>query len=83
MRVFLSKEGVLHSPDFPHHYPSNLRCKWTLIAERDCDYIRLSFTHIILEGTHDTLKICLKKTCREDEKLVLTGKKDPVKCVML
>ena len=72
--MLLSKKGILHSPDFPGHYPSNLRCKWTLVAERDCDYVYLNFTHIILERNRDTLKICLKEVCREDEKLVLTGK---------
>ena len=50
------------------------RCKWTLVAERDCDYVVLNFTHIILEEHYDELKVCLKDVCNEDDKLVLTGK---------
>ena len=57
-------------------YQCNLyyRCKWTLVAERDCDYVVLNFTHIILEEHYDELKVCLKDVCNEDDKVVLTGK---------
>ena len=71
--MFLNEQGVLHSPGFPKHYLSNMRCKWTLVAERDCDYIQINFTNIMLEKHFDTLTICLKDKCTEDEKEVLTG----------
>ena len=64
--------GVLTSPDFPENYLDNLRCKWTLVTERD--HIQIDFSHIMLEENYDTLTICLKDECSEDEKLVLTGK---------
>jgi hypothetical protein len=71
--VYLDEQGVLNSPEFPEDYLSNLRCKWKLVAERDCDYIEIDFTHITLEEYYDTLTVCLKDSCREDEKIVLTG----------
>ena len=71
----VSKRGVLHSPDFPNNYHRNMKCKWTLVAEMDCDSVKINFTHIILEEGHDTLSLCLKDKCSEEEKVVLTGKK--------
>ena len=70
----VSEEGVLESPNFPKNYPGNMKCKWTLVAERDCDAVKINFTHIILEENYDTLTVCPQKTCHEDEKIILTGR---------
>ena len=39
-------------------------------------HIIVNFTHILLEEHYDKLKVCVKDVCDEDDKLVLTGKKD-------
>ena len=80
--MYLDEQGVLNSPEFPEDYLSNLRCKWKLVAERDCDYIEIDFTHITLEEHYDTLTVCLKDSCREDEKIVLTGKVEALRLLL-
>ena len=49
------------------------RCKWTLVGRFCCGFIRIKFTHIILEERYDMVKVCLKDVCKEDEKIILTG----------
>ena len=73
--VAVDTNGVLTSPEFPGNYPSNIKCVWMLVAERDCDVVKITFTHIILEEGYDTLSLCLKDKCSEEEKMVLTGEK--------
>ena len=76
------EQGVIESPDFPQRYQDNTRCKWTLVAEGLSDKVRLEFTHIILEEHYDTVKVCLKHACDEDEMIILTGK-TPAACILL
>ena len=71
--VSVTKLGVITSPGFPGNYPSNTKCKWTLVAELDCDNVIVSFTQIILEEGYDKLSLCLRDECSEEEKVVLTG----------
>ena len=65
---------VLESPNFPRDYHPKMNCKWRLVAEKDCDDVVINFTHIVLEKNYDTLTVCLRDVCSEEELLVLTGK---------
>ena len=68
------QQGVLQSPNFPNNYPTNMNTLWTLVAENYSNsVIQINFTHIVLEENYDTLTVCLKDACREEELLVLTG----------
>ena len=71
--AYVTETGVLESPGFPDNYPSNMWCRWTLVAELDCDIVKVNFTHIILEEKYDKLTVCPKNVCSEGEKIVLTG----------
>jgi hypothetical protein len=64
---------VLESPNFPRDYHPKMNCKWRLVAEKDCDDVVINFTHIVLEKNYDTLTVCLRDVCSEEELLVLTG----------
>ena len=72
----LAEKGIIQSPDFPQNYLNNMRCKWTLISQNCSENVRISFTHLILEEHYDKVMVCVKDVCNEDDKLVLTGKKD-------
>jgi hypothetical protein len=67
------QQGVLQSPNFPNNYPTNMNIIWTLMAENHSNIIQINFTHIIMEEDYDTLTVCLKDVCSEEEMLVLTG----------
>ena len=67
------QQGVLQSPNFPNNYPTNMNVQWTFVAENHSNIIQINFTHIILEEDYDTLTVCLKDVCSEEEMLVLTG----------
>ena len=69
----LGQQGVLQSPNFPHNYPTNMNIKWTFVAENHSSIIQMNFVHIILEEDYDTLTVCLKDVCSDEEKIVLTG----------
>ena len=71
--VSLGQQGVLQSPNFPNNYPKNMNIIWTLVAENHSNIIQINFDHIILEEDYDTLTVCLKDVCTEEEMLVLTG----------
>ena len=71
--MHVTETGVLQSPGFPGNYPSNMLCKWTLVAELDCDVVKLTFTHIVLEGNYDRLTVCLQDECSEEDLIVVTG----------
>ena len=71
--AYVTETGVLESPGFPDNYPSNMWCRWTLVAELDCDVVKVNFTHIILEEKYDKLTVCPKNVCSEEEKIVLTS----------
>ena len=64
----------LQSHNFPRNYYPKMNCMWKLVAEKECDVVVINFTHIVLEKDFDTLAVCLKDTCSEEEMLVLTGK---------
>ena len=71
--MHVTETGVLQSPGFPGNYPSNMLCKWTLVAELDCDVVKLTFTHILLEENYDRLTVCLQDECSEEDLIVVTG----------
>ena len=61
-------QGILHSPGFPSNYPSNINCKWTLVAESANDSVHINFKYIKLEKNYDRLSVGV-----EDDVLTLTG----------
>ena len=61
-------QGILHSPGFPSNYPSNINCKWTLVAESANDSVHLNFKYIKLEKDYDRLSVGVG-----DDVLTLTG----------
>ena len=62
------QQGTLCSPGFPSNYPSNINCKWTLVAESANDSVQLNFEYIKLEKDYDKLSVGV-----EDDTLTLTG----------
>ena len=69
----LGQQGVLQSPNFPNNYPANMNIKKTFVAENHNNIIQINFTHSIMEEDYDTLTVCLKDVCSEEEEIVLTG----------
>ena len=65
--------GVLQSLDFPRNYPSNLNCKWTLVAESESDNVLINFTYIKMEKNYDVLTVCLEDECSNEGIVTLTG----------
>ena len=66
----ISETGVLESPGYPKYYYNNMWCKWKLVSPLDCDFIRINFTNIVLEENYDTLTVCLKNVCSEEDLIV-------------
>ena len=62
------QQGTLRSPGFPSNYPSNINCKWTLVAESANDSVHLNFEYIKLEKDYDKLSVGV-----ENDTLTLTG----------
>ena len=69
----LGQLGTLQSPGFPRSYPSNINCKWTLVAENDRDTVQLIVSYVALEKNYDKLTVCAADECSEQDTVMLTG----------
>ena len=67
------QQGTLQSLGFPSNYPSNLNCKWTLVAEGESDNVLINFTYIKVEKNYDMLTLCLEDNCTEQGNVKITG----------
>ncbi|XP_067027018.1 serine-rich adhesin for platelets-like isoform X2 [Acropora muricata] len=47
------ERGILHSPNFPRHYPNGQLCSWNIIV-KSTQRIHLIFTHFDLQEDKDT-----------------------------
>lgn len=48
--VLTKRKGVIESPNFPHSYPPNHNCSWTIQAPPGSN-ISISFSHLFIEGS--------------------------------
>ncbi|MCJ8736484.1 hypothetical protein PDJAM_G00012960 [Pangasius djambal] len=48
--------GEFFSPNYPHNYPNNARCTWTLLAE-EMQVVSLTFTSVDLESCCDHIRV--------------------------